>query len=552
VVRRANRQHALSQIDSSLRTGARIFEKLINQRNQQLANAAAILSRDHAFQEAFAGAEEDRATTLSALTSLKDRIKADVILIGSLQRTVLFDTQQPELHGTPFPFPRMIDRAENSDFTYSLVLFDRNLYAMAIAPLLAPDPIAWLCPAFRIDDVFAREIKGYANAEITFVDGASIFGTTLSRKRAAFASRSDMSRPDEIFHVRMAGEDFLSYTVPLPAENGKPAALLQRSLDQELAPYRQLEHTYLGLAILGLAISLGLGAWIAGGVSRPVLELAEGAREIKAGNYQHRVHLDQEDEVGALAASFNEMSLGLAERDRVRDLLGKVVSPEVAAELLRKGVALGGEEREVTILFSDLRDFTGISEVLPPRDMLRLLNDYFTRMSAIVEKHGGVVDKYVGDALMAIFGAPVAKEGDADHALQAALEMSESLDQLNREWGGRGLPAVEVGIGINTDVVVAGNMGSEKRLNYTVIGDGVNLASRLEGLTKISEYATRIIVSARTLGKAEQSYRTRLLGDVAVKGRQKLTQIFALVGTGDGVETGPGGQPADAKIDHPG
>jgi adenylate cyclase len=264
-----------------------------------------------------------------------------------------------------------------------------------------------------------------------------------------------------------------------------------------------------------------------------VLQLATGARQIAAGDYQHRVKLRQRDELGSLCASFNQMSEGLAERDLVRDLLGKVVSPEVATELLQKGVALGGEEREVTVLFSDLRSFTSMSEDLPPQEMLGILNHYFSRMSAIVEKHGGVVDKYVGDALMALFGAPLAKPDDADRALETALEMTEALDELNEQWQEAGLPAIGVGIGINTDVVVAGNMGSATRLNYTVIGDGVNLASRLEGLTKTPEYETRIIVSASTLAKARQRFHTRRLGEVAVKGKQKETEIFALLGRGD-------------------
>src|SRR5262249_35418254 len=151
VVRRANRQHALAQIDFSLRTGARIFEKLIEQRNQQITGAAGILSRDHAFQEAFAGADQDRATTLSALASLQSRVQADVIMIASLDKQLLFDTHRPEVHGAPFPFPKLIDKAEETESTYSYVLLDDELYAMAAAPLLAPDPIAWLCPAFRID-----------------------------------------------------------------------------------------------------------------------------------------------------------------------------------------------------------------------------------------------------------------------------------------------------------------------------------------------------------------------------------------------------------------
>jgi adenylate cyclase len=214
----------------------------------------------------------------------------------------------------------------------------------------------------------------------------------------------------------------------------------------------------------------------------------------------------------------------------VRDLLGKVISPEVATELLEKGLTLGGEEREVTILFSDLRNFTGMCEALTPQEMLAILNRYFTGMAAIVERHGGIVDKYVGDALMALFGAPLSHPDDAERALNAALEMVAALEELNQEWHARGLPTINLGIGINTDVVVAGNMGSESRLNYTVIGDGVNLASRLEGLTKVPEYETKIVISGSTLTKVTNKFQVRRLGEVAVRGKQTVTEIFALLG----------------------
>ncbi|HKR86417.1 MAG TPA: adenylate/guanylate cyclase domain-containing protein, partial [Terriglobales bacterium] len=147
-----------------------------------------------------------------------------------------------------------------------------------------------------------------------------------------------------------------------------------------------------------------------------------------------------------------------------------------------------------------------------------------------VEANGGIVDKYVGDAIMALFGAPLANPDDADHAMKTALEMCKAVDELNRQWQIRGRPTINLGIGINTDVVVAGNMGSQTRLNYTVIGDGVNLASRLQGLTKQPEYATRIIISRTTLSKAKSRYQTRRLGEVAVKGKQKATEIYALLG----------------------
>lgn len=539
MVKRANRQHALAQIEASLRAGAHIFEKLIEQRNLQITSAAAILSRDHAFQVAFAGAEQDRATTLSALESLQTRSKADLVLIASLDKELLFDTRRPALHGIAFPFPQLIEKAETSETTYAFVVLGKELYAMAITPLRAPDPIAWLCPAFRINDAFAREIKTYSDLEITFFDQSDLrkinvlLATTFDGKeREALVStlRERAFVPQQITDVSFNRERYVSFFLPLPTETGTAAVLLQRSLDRELAPYLRLERTYLILALVGLAISAAVGIWIARGVSKPVLQLAEGARKIADGDYQHRVNVNQPDEMGLLAASFNHMSKGLAERDQVRDLLGKVVSPAVAAELLRKDVTLGGEEREVTVLFSDVRNFTTMCEALPPQEVLGILNRYFTRMSAIVEAHGGVVDKYVGDAIMALFGAPLANSDDADRAMEAALEMCEALDELNAQQQVRGHPAINIGIGINTDVVIAGNMGSQSRLNYTVIGDGVNLASRLEGLTKTPDYATRIIVSRTTLAKAKGRYQTRSLGEVAVKGKQKPTEIYALLG----------------------
>ncbi len=536
VVRHANREHALTQIESGLRTGAQVFKKLIEERNQQVASAAAILSRDHAFLQAFAGADHDRATTLSALESLRGRIKAERILIASLEKQLLFDTRQPGRRSVPFPFPTLADKAEADGAAYAFVILDKELFAMAVTPLLAPAPIAWLCPAFRIDDEFAREIQTYSDLEITFLDPADperLFASTFeAKKRDSLLACLRTWRPPlrHIVDLQFSGEHFVSYVLPLPTENGAAVALLQRSLDKELVPYMRLERTYLFLALLGLLISVALGTWIARSVSQPVLQLAEGTRRIGAGDYSHRIPVRTNDEIGLLARAYNQMSEGLAERDQVRDLLGKVVSPAVATELLRKDVTLGGEEREVTILFSDLRNFTSMCEAGSAQEMLGVLNHYFTRMSAIVEAHRGVVDKYVGDAMMALFGAPLTGPDDADCAMETALEMSEALDELNQERQAQALHPLNMGIGINTDVVVAGNMGSQRRLNYTVIGDGVNLASRLEALTKTPEYGARIIVSQSTLERAKKRYRTRRLGEVAVKGKQKPAEIYALLG----------------------
>lgn len=179
---------------------------------------------------------------------------------------------------------------------------------------------------------------------------------------------------------------------------------------------------------------------------------------------------------------------------------------------------------------TDRGDFTPLSERLTPGQLLEVLNAYLTSMSQIVDAHGGVVDKYIGDALMALFGAPLEMPNQASQALATALEMQAALAKLNqRLFRGEGY-ALRFGIGIHTATVVAGNIGSPERYNYTVIGDGVNVASRLQALTRKPDYDTDIIVSDDTLHESGESFRPRRLGEVPVKGKQQLVAVHALLG----------------------
>src|SRR5712672_393344 len=166
---------------------------------------------------------------------------------------------------------------------------------------------------------------------------------------------------------------------------------------------------------------------------------------------------------------------------------------------------LGGEERELTVLFADIRGFTGIAEELSPQALVRLLNAYLSPMTDIVFRRRGTLDKYIGDALMAFFGAPLANARHALDGCEAALEMLEGLARLKERWRveNAGLPDIEIGIGVNSGPMVVGNMGSAQRFSYTVMGDNVNLASRLEGLNK--EYGTRVLTSGATLAAARAS-----------------------------------------------
>ena len=191
---------------------------------------------------------------------------------------------------------------------------------------------------------------------------------------------------------------------------------------------------------------------------------------------------------------------------------------------------LGGEKKELTALFSDIRGFTTISERLQPEELVHLLNSYLTPMTDIVFQHEGTLDKYMGDAIMAIFGAPVDQPDHATRACITALDMMARLNELQAKWRAEGLPEVDIGIGLNSGMMVVGNMGSAMRFDYTVMGDNVNLASRLEGINK--EYGTNIVISENTLALAKNDVYVRELDAVRVKGKRDPVRIFELRGRG--------------------
>ena len=214
------------------------------------------------------------------------------------------------------------------------------------------------------------------------------------------------------------------------------------------------------------------------------------------------------------------------EKRQVKKLFSRYVSKDVYDQLVADPslAALGGARRTMTVLFSDVRGFTAMSEKGTPEEVVGQLNEYFSRMVQVVFDHRGTVDKFVGDMVMALFGAPLDDEDHAEHAVQTALAMSAALNELNAQWQSQGRPTLDIGIGINTGEMVAGNIGSDTIMSYTVIGDAVNLGARLESLNK--DYSTRIIISEATRTRLKGRYDIHPLGDVVVKGKSKPVAIF--------------------------
>ena len=219
------------------------------------------------------------------------------------------------------------------------------------------------------------------------------------------------------------------------------------------------------------------------------------------------------------------------EKRRIRKTFSQYLSPGVIAlieEDPQKYIRPGGEVKELTVMFSDIRDFTALSEGLTPDELVSLLNEYLSVMTSVLFRNLGTLDKYIGDAIMAFWGSPYPQ---ADHAVRScacAVEMQAELDALNKRWAAAGRRTIAFGIGLNTGLVNVGNMGSDKRLSWTVMGDNVNLASRLEGMTK--QYRTRVIISENTHRQIKSRFICRELDKIRVKGKSQPVTIFELMG----------------------
>ena len=538
----ATLRSAMEHSESELELGGRIFDEATRQRIEFLAASANLMTSDYAFKSVIL--EGGDVETLSdALRNYTGRIGAPVVALFKPDGGLVANSDPAMANENVGPFGHLIRTAtrENMEQASGFSYLNGRLHILVVVPFYAPYPniSAWFGLAFPIDAPFAQKIKATTRVEVTFVstgeaEGPRVLATTLSESNArlvAHAVMEDGTLQPRLRTLTLPDDRYVTLRKFQEMLGEDPVAiLLQRPLGPELRAARELQNYLRLVSVLALAVATLVALWIARGVSQPVLQLAEHTRHIASGDYARRIELHRVDELGQLANAFNEMSAGLAERDLVRDLLDKNVSPEVAAQLMRDGAALGGEEREVTILFADLRGFTTLSEKLAPHDLLALLNRYLDRMSAEIEREGGVIDKFIGDAIMALFGVPVAQGDAADRALAAALAMERALAGLNAELAAEGRPPLELGIGINTARVVAGNIGSHRRLNYSVIGDGVNVAARLQSLTRTPEYRTSIITSAATLSavRGEKNFSPRALGVVQVKGRAEPVEIFAV------------------------
>jgi class 3 adenylate cyclase len=387
------------------------------------------------------------------------------------------------------------------------------------------------------------------------IEKGPAFGDTVALSQ--FESRIDAINDDSRRHLNAENERLLAVldagdTKALAGEMARIDELrdeLNRKLDgvradmltllrkdANITVEKQHQVMLISVVLTVLATILGLvfAALVSAGVTRPVRRLLEGARAVEAGNLEGTLVATSRDEIGHLTIAFNQMVEQLRLKERLRETFGKYVDPRVVEGLISgPALAAEGQRRVMTVLFCDVKGFTSTSEGMTPQGLVKVMNRYFSTMSAPIRQHQGVIDKYIGDAIMAYWGPPFAADAEqAQLASLAALEMLALVPQLRAELpellGVRTLPnTFDIRIGIATGEVLVGSIGSELMMSYTVMGDAVNLASRLEGANK--EYGSRILISEATVAGAA-AIEVREIDRVVTLGQTHPQAVFEIMG----------------------
>ena len=280
------------------------------------------------------------------------------------------------------------------------------------------------------------------------------------------------------------------------------------------------------LFLFGLGFTMYLAIIQSQAILKPVLALTEGVANVEKGDFDVEIPVRSADELGILEAGFNRMVDGLRQRELIRRTFGKFVDPRVVKKALSdKNLDLGGATTTVVVLFSDIRGYTAFSETVTPTELVESLNEYFTRMVRVIEENGGLVNKFIGDAIMVVWGGLIGEEKDARRAIRAGLEMQVELKALNAEREARGAKPLGTGIGINSGEVIAGHIGSHDRLEWTVMGDTVNLAQRAES----KALNGMVLVTPETFEPVSHLFEAEQLDPISVKGKSELVAFYSVI-----------------------
>lgn len=311
-----------------------------------------------------------------------------------------------------------------------------------------------------------------------------------------------------------------------------PIVFSQVEEEKILVVTKELKNNIIRIVGYFLSVTLFLVFVFSMTLTSPLETLTNLIHLVSKGNFDvnasGQVRTFFKDEVKELATAFDSMTEGLKERDKVKNLFNKFHGSSVTEDLMKKDVSIGGQSKDVIVFFSDIRGFTAFSEKRKPEEVVGMLNEYFAVMVKIINANGGIVDKFIGDAIMAVWGVPKANKKDAHNAVKACLEMRRALADLNEKRMGRKEPPIQIGMGLHAGSAISGTIGSDERMEYTIIGNTVNTGSRIESSTKA--FGSDLLVSDTVLEKIGDSYLTEYAGSAEVKGRSEPLKLHKVRG----------------------
>ncbi|MEX0617505.1 MAG: adenylate/guanylate cyclase domain-containing protein [Pseudohongiellaceae bacterium] len=541
-VNQNSQQYTDQTINHYLQQGANVFDYTRREQSQTLLAIMSSLTWDYGFRAAYG--TQDTATIYDAALNVLSRSmgSVDMLMITDLSGYVVIDTQLQGFTNLTGPWSELLDtaRQDNEGRATGIIMIGDMPFQVLAVPLYLPRQVAWIIGGFALDQDFVETVKNNTSSEISLVrynePYLEVIATTLDEVSETMLQREldvEMLSQNTPRRVTLSSEEFgtLPRRLSTASDGSEVLMLIQRSYSENMANQERFEASLVTFYALALVASLAAVLLLARSITHPLQRLAVMVSKIEQGDFDQRVHLRARDELGQLAYSVNSMAAGLEEKEKVRDMLGKVVSRQIAEELLKRPVRLAGEEKIVTIMFADIRGFTTYCEKHQPHEILPTLNKFLSTISRIVDANNGIIDKYNGDSVMALFAVPLTSDQDANNAMKAGLEIIAELPHIGSDETFMAT-GVDGSIGIHTGLVVAGNLGSPDRLNYSVIGDPVNLAARLESLTRLYEVSNIVSGESRA---AAPDFIYREMDRVRVFGKTTPVIMYELVGKPESV-----------------
>jgi class 3 adenylate cyclase len=522
-------------------TQLRVADSIVRAEQGQLADVRT-LARLSGLGQAVRAGDRDAALALIAPYAMSQSIERVVVLgrdgrvLAGVQTSAGSLTYEANAAAPGWPFAAAVlsGAADGQGDKYAGIAEDRGAVLYTAAPLYDGQAQVGALLVGTTGRTLVERWRAETLADVSLYgpDGAvlaSSFGTEAPPRLEAGTGEGQIAR-----ELSLGSRRYTESVAALVLRSGTApqsvGVAISRAGQASLRYDAQVE--LLLILAAGIVAAILIGGLLSRRITRPITALVRAAEGVASGDLDQRVEVTTGDEIGALASSFNAMVEGLRERERMHDVLGRFVSPTVARLVLSRPLALSGESKRLSILFTDLRDFTAMTEREDPAAVIGGLNDYFQIVVEAADRYGGVVNKFGGDSTLVLFGltdGAASERASAEAAVRAALDSRAGMEALNRRRAAEGLHTLSAGIGINTGDAIAGLIGAERRMEYTVIGDAVNLSARIQALNR--ELAGDILISDATyaaLGKPD-ALRVEDHGVHHVKGKSSGVRVYAVI-----------------------